>query len=164
MNSPISLRRIVSSDQTPAAAQDAAAYAAGERAALTRAFQLALPGQQALGSLQAGLAALRSSVGADSATLRSAQANLAGTAATLQARAARLVSCFGRAGLSRACDVHCLQVFELLPGSPPACCFWQSISHGAWHGSVTYEAAGSVSCSRAVGPGLCGSLTPMCTS
>lgn len=83
----------------PAPAQDAAAYATGERAALTRAFQLALPGQQALGSLQAGLAALRSSVGADSAALRTAQANLAGTAATLQARAARLPSCVRRVRL-----------------------------------------------------------------
>lgn len=69
--------------------QDAAAYAAGERAALSRAFQLVLPGQQALGALQAGLAALRASAAADTAALRTTQIDLAGAAATLQARAQR---------------------------------------------------------------------------
>ncbi|KAK9826174.1 hypothetical protein WJX81_003557 [Elliptochloris bilobata] len=69
---------------------DAAAYAAGERAALARAFQLALPGQQALGGLQAGLAALRAAAANDSAALRATQADLAGAAALLQAVVGRL--------------------------------------------------------------------------
>ena len=135
---------------TPALAQDAAAYAAGERAALTRAFQLALPGQQALGSLQAGLAALRSSVGADSAALRTAQANLAGTAATLQARAARLTSCVRRVRLWRACHVRSLQVSVCVPGSLPGCCAWQQSvqSQFVLPGSANQEAPGSVSCSQ----------------
>jgi hypothetical protein len=66
--------------------QDAAAYAAGERAALARAFQLALPGQQALGALQAGLGALRAAAAADGAALKGVQLSLAGATATLQAR------------------------------------------------------------------------------
>lgn len=79
----------VTAATTPPAArdrQDAAACAAGERAALARAFQLALPGQQALGALQAGLGALRAAAAADGAALRGVQLSLAGATATLQAR------------------------------------------------------------------------------
>jgi len=122
----------VTAATTPPAArdrQDAAAYAAGERAALARAFQLALPGQQALGALQAGLGALRAAAAADGAALRGVQLSLAGATATLQVRprcapAPRLpvAGMPGWVGASRA--LHARAAVVRRHGLPAACSAW----------------------------------------
>ncbi len=64
--------------------QDAEAFAAGERAALARAFQAALPGQQALGRLAAAAEAQGAGLAEESARVRALQSESAELRATVQ--------------------------------------------------------------------------------
>ena len=64
--------------------QDAAAFAAGERAALARAFQAALPGQQALGRLAAASEAQGRGLAEEGERVRALQGDAAELRATVQ--------------------------------------------------------------------------------
>jgi hypothetical protein len=64
--------------------QDRASYAAGVQAALLRALQEALPGQQALGSLSAAVARLQGQMDEERLHARRAETGLAEVAARLQ--------------------------------------------------------------------------------
>lgn len=66
--------------------QDTAAFLAGERAALGRAFRESLPSQQALGALCNGVAQVSARMAEEAAAVRELQAGRADMGATLQAR------------------------------------------------------------------------------
>ncbi len=67
-------------------AQDAASYSAGVQAALLRAFQEALPGQQALGSLGAAVQRLQAQLDEERLHARCAETGLAEVSTRLQVR------------------------------------------------------------------------------
>ena len=70
-----------STSSAAASSSSASAYAAGERAALARAFREALPSQQALGALANAVTSLQSRVGSSEAVSREAAAAAAAAAA-----------------------------------------------------------------------------------
>lgn len=66
--------------------QDRAAFLAGERAALGRAFRESLPSQQALGALCNGVAQVSARMAEEAAAVRQLQAGSADMGATMRAR------------------------------------------------------------------------------
>lgn len=70
--------------------QDKAAFLAGERAALGRAFRESLPSQQALGALCNGVAQVSARMAEEAAVVRELQTGCADIGATVKARARTL--------------------------------------------------------------------------
>ncbi len=79
--------------------QDAASYAAGERAALLRAFREALPGQQALGELRAATARAQGRIDEEGERVRALQTDAADLRAAVQVMAMAFARGWRNAGL-----------------------------------------------------------------
>lgn len=97
-------------------AQDAAAFAAGERAALARAFQAALPGQQALGRLAAAAEAQGRGLAEEGERVRALQGDSAEFRATVQVMPAAVRAMCPR---NNACRTSCPSTRSL--HAPGAC-------------------------------------------
>lgn len=126
---------------------DAASYAAGEAAALARAFQQALPSQQALGQLFTAVDALHSRLEEEAAHWRALQLDQARAASSLEVRAG-----LGWALVSERSQQPPVRMVRLLgtePCHPPAplrhtaCARPPCSGWGRWRGSGCRSCSGA---------------------
>lgn len=91
-NTAASLFQPTTTSSDPPPGIDALAYAAGERAAWSRAFQAALPGQQALGQLFTAVDVLHTRLETDAAAVRALQLDQARALTSLEVRMNEVLS------------------------------------------------------------------------
>lgn len=92
--------------------QDKEAYLAGERAAMTRALQLILPSQQAIGMLSSGLQRLEARVQEEAGHSRQSQLATADCRSVMQASLRCLECCFRHSACQYACEANLYHTYK----------------------------------------------------